>query len=175
MADERSVVITLKLDNNGENPTDTSNQTSTSQTRAENDNNNVALAVAAYAVEEATKVVVGEVINWTEYYINRDLALNDDYIGQRNKTIALTQINRGISLASSLAGSAISGFAVGGIPGALVGLAIGTGAQVASIVRSNQQGQDQQNIMLRQMDAQLGFTRSRAGYSIKAASIGEDL
>lgn len=175
MADERSVVITLKLDNSSENPTDTSNQTNTSRTRAENDSNNVAIAVAAMAVKQVLEVTVSEVLNWAEYNTNKDLMRNDDYIGQRNKRIATTQINRGINMASSTVSSAISGFAVGGIPGAVMGLLLGAGTQVASVVRSNQQGQEQQDIMLRAMNTQLEFTRSRVGYSTKAASIGEDL
>ena len=175
MADNRSIVITLKLDNSSENQSDTSNQTNTTRVSNETDKNGAAKAVAAWAVTQAVQVVASEAVAWGEYYLNRELNLRDDYIGQRNKRIAATQINRGISAVSSVASGAIGGFAVGGPVGAVIGGAISLVAQIAGIERSNRQGQEQQSIMLRQMDTQLGFTRSRAGWSLQAASIGEDL
>ena len=172
--DSRSIVITLKLDNTT-NETDTSNQTDGAKVSGESDNDRTSKAVAAFAAAQIMQVVTGEVINWAEYYWNRELTLTDDYIGQRQKQIATTQIARGASAVGTIAGSALAGFDLGGWVGAIIGAVIGASAEVAQTVRSDLQGTDQQNIQLRQMDAQLGFTRSRAGWSTKAASIGEDL
>ena len=170
--DNRSIVITLKLESDSE-PTDTSNQTNTDTKKGDKDGSNKALAM--YAAKEIASLVTSEVVNWAEYYWNRELTLTDDYVSQRNKTIITTQINRGISAISGVVSSTASGMALGGPLGALIGFAIGASTQVASIVRSNLKGRDQQNIMLRQMNASLDFTRSRAGWSLQVASIGEDL
>ena len=172
--DNRSIVITLKLDS-GQESGSGSNPTNTEATQQESDKGSTAKAVAAFAVVESAKLVVNEVVSWAEYYWNRELTLNDDYIGQRNKNIALMQINRASNAVSTIGSIAAAGAAVGGVAGAVVGFIVGTVTAGAGIARSNIQGADQQNIMIRQMDAQLQFTRSRAGWSTKAASIGDNL
>ena len=173
MADNRSIVITLKLDNGSEDSNDISEQTNTNTSKGDKDS--TAKAVAKFAVAQSMQVVASEVINWAEYYWDRKLTLTDDYVGQRNKQIALTQINRGIGTFTSIGSMTAAGAAVGHGIGAAIGFLIGTATQIASITRSNLQGRDQQNILLRQIEAQLDFTRSRAGWSTQAASIGEDL
>lgn len=171
--DNRSIVITLKLDE-GQNR-ENQNPTNTASTQQSSDKNSSAKAVASFAVVQAAQLVTNEAVTWAEYYWNKELILNDDYIGQRNKNIALLQISRATNAVTTIGSTAATGAAVGGVAGAIVGAVIGTVTAAAGIVRSNVQGQDQQNIMLRQMDAQLQFTRSRAGWSLQAASIGEDL
>lgn len=172
MADNRSIVITLKLDNSGnsveEQPTDTSAASS------KTDKNGSAKAIAAFAAIQVTKIVVNEAVAWGEYYWNKELTLNDDYIGQRNKNIAISQISAGASALGTI-GSFTAFGATFGPWGAAIGAAIGTIAATVEIVRSNKQGEDQQNIQLKQMNTQLDFTRARAGWSLRAASIGEDL
>lgn len=175
MADTRSITITLKLDKSNEEP-NTSNQTQTSGGKTEeNDKGSSAKAVATYTAIQVGQLAVSEVIAWGEYYWNRELMLNDDYIGQRNKQIAMTQVNRAINVVSNIGSGIASGAAIGGWVGAIIGGVISTVSSVAGIVRSNVQGQDQQSISLKMMDTQLGFTRARAGWSTEAASIGEDL
>lgn len=174
MADNRSIVITLKIENDGSSGiTSPASVSSTSSTKGTKSSAGVALA--AWAVSQAVQTTVSELVAWGEYNWNKELTLNDDYIGQRNKQIALTQINRGISAVGSIFSSTASGAAVGGVAGAIIGFVVGTATQVANITRGNLQAQEQQDIRLRQMEAQLDFTRSRAGWSLKAASIGEDL
>jgi len=174
MADNRAITITLKLESEKED-LDAQKSVNTSSTAAKEDNDSTAKAIAAFAVSQAAQTVASEVVAWAEYEWNKELTLNDDYIGQREKNIALAQINRGISVVSGIASATASGAAVGGWIGAIIGFAIGTGTQIAGIARSNIQGQEQQSIHIRQMDAQLDFTRSRAGWSTEAASIGENL
>lgn len=176
-ADKRSVEITLKLDAIGDE-SDTSNQTNTNTNAKNNDKDKSAKAIAwAFAAREAS-VIANEVVAWAEYEWNKELTLADDYISQREKRIAMTQINRSISVSTSILSSAATGAAMAGpfaAVGAVVGAAIGTVNQAVSIVRSNYQSRDQQDIAMRQLDAQLGFTRSRVGWSLQAASIGENL
>ena len=172
MADSRAITITLKLV--AEEEADTNNQTNTQQVSTENDKDKKAKAAYAALAMQAGQSALGEVTAWAEYYWNRDLTLNDDYIGQRNKQIAMTMIDRGINAVSTIGSFTAMGAAAGPV-GALVGAIVGTAIAASSIVRSNIQGQDQQNIQIRQMEAQLQFTRSRAGWSLQAASIGEDL
>lgn len=172
-ADNRSIVITLKLeqskDNSQNNPTDTDSA------QKDGDKDSSSKALAAFAVVETVKIISGEISAWGEYFWNKELTLSDDYVGQRTKNIAMTQINRAINVGSNIAGMAAKGAMIGGPVGAIVGAIIGAVSSASGIIRSNAQGEDQQNIMLKQMDAQLQFTRSRAGWSLQAASIGEDL
>lgn len=174
-ADNRSITITLKLtgEESGGSNVDTSAQTNTSSFVGE-DKNSTTKAFAKYAVGQVANVVTSEVIAWAEYYWNRELSLNDDYIGQRNKQIAMTQINRGIGFAGSIFASTVAGSSFGP-GGAVIGALIGTATAIANVARSNLQGKLDQDISLNQMNAQLSFTRSRAGWSTNAASIGEDL
>ena len=172
-ADTRSVVITLRLDSGNES--DISEQTNTTKVSNDTDKNGAAKAVAVWAVSNTVQMASSEVVNWTEYFTNKTLVLKDDYIGQRNKNIATTQVNRAISAVSTIGSMTASGAAMGGWIGAVIGAVVGTTSVVFGSVRSNLQGQQQQDILIKQMDAQLGFTRSRAGWSVTAASIGEDL
>ena len=171
-SDNRSIVITLKLDSSGEEQEKPTNTQATSQ---KTEKGSSAKAVAMFAVTQAVETIASEAVAWGEYYLNKELTLTDDYIGQRQKNIATTQINRAIGAASTIGSMAASGAAVGGWVGAIVGAVLGTAVAGANILRSNIQGQQQEDIVLRQMNAQLDFTRSRAGWSLKAASIGEDL
>lgn len=172
-ADNRSIVITLKLDES--NDSDQKNPTNTEATKQKSDDDSTAKAVAAFAVTQSVQLVANEVVAWADYYWERELTLNDDYVGQRNKNIAIMQISRATSAISTIGSMTAAGAAVGGWAGAIVGAVIGTVTAASGIVRSNIQGQDQQDIAIRQMNAQLDFTRSRAGWSLQAASIGEDL
>lgn len=174
MADNRSIIITLKVDDSGVGETDISNQVDTSKKEASTNSDHSAKAAAKALAIQAVGIAANEATAWAEYYWNRELTLNDDYVGQRSKQIALTQINRGISLVSTIGSSTAAGAAFGPA-GAIIGAVLGTVTAIAGIARSNIQGQDQQNIMLRQINAGLDFTRSRAGWSTTAASIGEDL
>lgn len=178
MADNRSVVITLKLDKGG-TELDVKNQTggvggSSSSGATQNAKDKASKAAYKALVVQAVSVVASEVVAWADYAWNRQLTLTDDYIGQRQKNIAMQQINTGISAVSSTLSGAAIGSAAGPI-GAVIGAVIGFTSVALQSVRSNIQGQDQQSIMLRQMESQLDYTRARAGYSTKAASIGEDL
>lgn len=172
MLDKRSIVITLKLTSSDE--TSTNNQTNTEQVDFENDKNKKAKAAYKSLAIQAAQTAISEVSAWAEYYWNKELMLNDDYVGMRNKNIAMTQINRGVNALTTIGSFTALGSAAGPW-GAAIGAAVGTVVAAASIVRSNMQGEQQQSIQLRQMDAQLQFTRSRVGWSLKAASIGEDL
>lgn len=173
--DTRSITITLKLDKTGNEETDTTKQTSQSSGSDENDKGSTGRAIAIYAGMQVLSGAVNEGLAWAEYEWNKTLTLNDDYIGQRNKTIALTHINRTVSNISTIGSGIAGGAAVGGWVGAIIGGVISTIQVAAGIIRSNVQGQEQQDIHLKQMNGQLDFTRSRAGWSTQAASIGEDL
>lgn len=175
MADTRSITITLKLDRGNEEP-NTSNQTQTSGGKTEeNDKGSSAKAVATYMAAQTAQSLTSEIIAWGEYYWNRELTLTDDYIAQREKSIATTQINRVVSYTSTIGSATATGAQMGGWIGAIIGGAIGMFQVGLNIARSNIQGEQQQNLQLQQLNAQLDFTRSRVGWSTQAASIGEDL
>lgn len=132
--------------------------------------------------KQAAKVLIGtliseaanEAVAWAAYEVNKEFTLNDDYIGQRNLQIATQAVNWGISSATTIASTTMMGATFGPI-GAAVGALVGTGMVAARTIRENVQAMEQQDIMLNQMQAQLDYTRQRSGWSLKAASIGEDL
>ncbi len=173
-ADSRSIVITLKLEESSRKETDTNNQTSESAISESSDNDSSSKIVATMAVQRCIQVAVSETTSWIDYYWNQELSLTDDYIGQRKKSIATTQINRVASSAVTIASTTALGAKAGPV-GAIVGFVVGVVAEVATTIRSNVQGQQQQDIQIAQMNASLSFTRSRVGWSTTAASIGEDL
>lgn len=176
MADTKEILVRLKVDETSNEEADVSNQVGTSnEATNKNDKDKGSKALATYLVTQSLSVAASEVVSWAEYYWNRELTLNDDYIGQREKNIAMTQINRGISFASTIGSMTATGASLGGSWGALAGAILGTISGTVSIVRSNIQGADQQNIAIRQSNAQLDFTRARAGWSTSAASIGDNL
>lgn len=144
-----------------------------------NDNEKLTSKEVALYTGLAIKMVsaaTNELISWTMYDINKQLDLNDDYIGQRNLQIAQTLISKGGSIVMQAVSGAITGATFGGgVPGAIIGAVVGAGIGIAHQAIETTKSMEQQEIRLRQMDAQLDFQRQRAGWSLKAASIGEDL
>ena len=100
------------------------------------------------------------------YGINKHLSLTDDYISQRYLKAGINVISRAVSIGSSI----VAGATVGGLVGAVIGAVFAVGDLAFDIFKNY----DQQNIMLRQMDAQLQYQRQRAGYSLTSGSIGEN-
>lgn len=172
MADERKIVIVLKSE-------DIASSNSVGEENKEPENlpkqASDKKAIAAFAAKEMTSAVVSEVLNWANYEWDKSLNLNDDYIGQRQKTIALQLINKGASFASTIFSATAYGAMIGQGAGAVVGAVLGTVQATSSVIRENIQAREQEEIQLRQMEAQLSYTRQRAGWSTQAGSIGEDL
>ena len=118
-------------------------------------------------LHEAYNYAKQEVTQIASYEINKYFNLHDDYIGQRNLTIAKNVVSKSLGMATAVA----SGFMVGGPAGgaiALVGVTTSLGIEIY-------QNYDQENIKLRQMNAQLAYSRQRAGFSLTSESIGENL
>ena len=177
--DNRSIVITLKSESEigGSSPSqdlNVSNKTSSSEAQSKSNNNSMAKAAYAQMAISAANAVVNEMIAWGDYDVDKYMNLHDDYIGQRNMNVAQHYINGAVSAGSTIVSMALVGSAAGPM-GAAVGAAIGTVIAAARIERSNIQGNDQQEIQIKQLDCQLQYTRRRAGWSLTAASIGEDL
>ena len=172
MADRKDIVVTLRLES-----TEAGNKKEPQVDVGSPDDNkgdSTAKAVFKAVGVQALNVAVSEVVAWADYYWERELILNDDYIGQREKRIAMQCINKAKGFLTSTASGLAMGSVAGPI-GAAVGAAIGAATSIAGTLREDLQGKDQQEIMLKQMNAQLSFTRQRAGWSLEAASIGEDL
>ena len=122
--------------------------------------------IGATLVSQAWGYIKADITKIANYEINKWFSLNDDYIGQRNLTNALNVVSR----AKNMAGTIAAGFvALGPVGGAIaaVGSLITLGIDIAQNI-------DRQNLMLRQMDAQLSYQRQRAGYSLTSGRIGEN-
>lgn len=170
MADTKEIIVTLKVEG-----TDTEKEPSVDVGSPESDKtDSTAKATYKTMAVQAANIVIGEAVAWADYLWEKELILNDDYVGQREKRIALQYLNKSISYATAIASGAAMGSAAGPV-GAVIGAVIAGIGVAAGTIRENQQAMDQQQIMINQMNAQLNFTRQRAGWSLEAASIGEDL
>ena len=174
MADERKIVIVLRTEGGNGSATGAAEEQE-QESPAELSSKSTKIAIAAMAAKQILSTAVSEGLQWANYEIDKNLNLDDNYIAQREKNIALQLIGKAGSFASTIFGGATAGAIVGGPIGAAIGATLGLVQAVSSTVRENIQSYEQQDIMLRQMDAQLSYTRQRAGWSVSAASIGEDL
>lgn len=135
--------------------------------QADRADNTLLSSSTAVLLHEAYNYAKQEVTQIASYEISKYFNLRDDYIGQRNLTIAKNVISKSLGIATAVA----SGFMVGGAVGgaiATVGTAIGLGIEIY-------QNYDQESIKTRQMNAQLAYSRQRAGFSLTSESIGENL
>lgn len=117
-------------------------------------------------IQQAWSYVKAEVSSVAHYEMNKWYALRDDYIGQRNMNVALNVISRAKDIATTI----YAGFKTGGT----VGAGIAAVSSVYMLVWDIIQNEDRQNIMLRQMDAQLDYQRQRAGFSLTSGRVGEN-
>lgn len=131
--------------------------------RKEEQKKNKRIRNMAYLAGNAT---VQQAISMVNYEINRELTLTDNYIGQRTLNNTIQVINKVRSVATSTVQGAMVGGWVGAAIMAFVDIA-GTGIDIY-------QNYDQESIKIKQMDAQLQFSRQRAGYSLTSGSRGEN-
>lgn len=113
-----------------------------------------AIGVAHVLVQEAS------------YEIQKSYDLTDDVVGRRNQQIAKQVINKSISIA----GSSLVSFAAGGI----IGLAINTALFTTREIISAYQNYDQQQLQIARNNANLEYSRLRAGYSLTSGDKGEN-
>jgi len=176
MADTREVKIVLETVDGSAGGTSSETERADTQANAQASkasNRRTWTAIQMFG-KDALERAANEAVAWANYEIDKDFNLNDDYIGQRNLNIATQAVNWSISSASTIASSTIMGASFGPV-GAAIGAAIGIGSVVAKTARANIQAMEQQQIRINQREAILDFTRQRSGWSLKAASIGENL
>lgn len=128
--------------------------------------NRLETAIYTSLLQKTAREVKGITIGEAKYQINRYFRMSDNYLAEQSLDISLNIVNRAISAGASIA----AGFAVGGVPGAI----IEAGIQAVKIGLDIYHNKDQENIRLNQMDAVLSFNRQRAGYSLTAGSQGEN-
>ena len=114
---------------------------------------------------QAFDTIKNEFISEVNYSINKHFSLTDDYITQRNLSVAKNVGGRVLAMGSTI----IAGASVGGVPGAIIGAVV----SMVQLGVDIYQNYDQANIQVKQQNAQLDFTRQRAGYSLTAGSVGE--
>ena len=117
-------------------------------------------------VNRAVNETISQVSEMALYSIEKHLSLTDDYVGQRYLKAGKEVISKTMSMGSSI----MAGAVMGGVVGAIVGAVLSLSSMAFDIFKNY----DQQNIMIRQMDAQLSYQRQRAGYSLTSGSIGEN-
>ena len=164
MADERYIRIAIvneKTDNNATSST----EAKTAKPKSGGASSKMSKVASAYIARSIVNNTISSVISATEYHFEKQWQLDDDYISQRTYTIAKNFITASMGAVSTIA----VGFSTAGIAGGILATAyeaINTGMNIYK-------NYDQQSIKIKQMDAQLDYTRVRAGYSVQAESIGE--
>lgn len=167
MADTRAIDVNILVSEvQDDTQTPTLPKPNTPEPNKGKDNSNLS-KMAALLLHEAFKYAKQEVTQIASYEVNKYFNLRDDYIGQRNLTVAKNVISKAVGMGTAIAG----GFVLGGVVGSAIAL-IGTTASLGIEIAQNY---DQENIKLRQMNAQLEYSRLRAGYSLTSESIGENL
>lgn len=162
MAETREIVITIKEKQDKQN-IDTSNITTSNVSKIDNSNISTTTSVLLNQALESAKQDINRIVS---YEIQKNFNLTDNYIGERN----LNNAKQVVSRASKIGVSIATGFATGGIVGAIVV----AGLEAISLGIDTYQNQENQNIKLRQNDLQLSFSRQRSGYSLISNSIGEN-
>lgn len=171
MAEQREIVITIKNETGG-----SVREESQQVAQGQEVNSDIAREMAGISIV-ANKMFDNAIqmtknVLWYKY--ERNLALNDDYIGQRNLSVARQQVAIVTDFISTVAGYTATG-AMGGPVGAIIGAVAGVAVATGNLVFNHAREIDQQNITIKQMDAQLSFNRQRAGFSLTSGSIGENL
>ena len=168
MADTRSIDVNILVAEveDGNTPSPTLPKPNVPDPDKGKDNSNLS-KIATALLHEAYNYAKQEVVQIASYEVNKYFNLRDDYVGQRNLTIAKNVISKAVGMGTAIAG----GFVLGGAAGGAIAL-IGTTASLGIEIAQNY---DQENIKLRQMNAQLEYSRMRAGYSLTSESIGENL
>lgn len=109
-----------------------------------------------------------------EYEVNKYYDTANDYVGKRNLNEAMAYLGMGVSLASAAIAGATVG-AAGGPVGSAIGAAVGAGLYVGQAAANAALALDRQRLEVEQSDAQLAYSRLRAGYSAVSGSRGENL
>jgi len=118
--------------------------------------------VESVIVNQAFNYAKQAVINEAQYQITRHFNMTDDFEGQRDLNIALGIVNK----IKNIALTTYAGAKVGGIPGAVIAFAGSVGMEALNIYHAY----DEQNRNNALRNAQLEYTRQRAGYSLKGES-----
>jgi len=131
-------------------------------------------ALTLWAMKRAANLIKDIGVGEVKYQLSKYYKLNDNYIAQQNMDIALNIASKVISTGIGIFAGAKAGLKVGGPAGAVIGASV---AVVGATVKTGMDiihNFEQENIRLRQMNAQLQFNRQRAGYSLTAGSVGEN-
>lgn len=171
MAEIRSVDINIKVSGAGDGTTVPPQPTPPSKPKppkqgTKSDKSNLS-NVTSVLLHEAYNYAKQEVISIASYEINKYFTLTDDYIGQRNLSVAKSVISKAVGIGTTIG----AGFATGGVVGGAIAI-IGSGVTLATDIYQNY---DNERIKLMQQNAQLAYSRQRLGYSLTSESIGENL
>lgn len=171
MAEIRAVDINIKLSGqSGESvpatpePPKTPKAPDTTSTTSDKSN---LTAVQSALLHEAYNYAKQELLTIASYEINKYFSLTDDYIGQRNLSVAKSVISKAMGIGSTI----MAGFAMGGVAGGAIAI-VGSGVTLATDIFQNY---DNERIRINQQNKQLAYSRQRAGYSLTSESIGDNL
>lgn len=165
MADERRIVIELKLNNSGSNNDEESK---------EDENLTSILKFAQHPIKSSEEALLGKNIIFYSFYqqakqsiksnglyfINQYFNLTENYKAEQDLNNTLSYISNGASFFGSILASALIGGKAGHpVAGAIVGAGMGA----VNVVLNSYKAYDQQNIRLASMNIQSNYQKVRLG------------
>lgn len=165
MADERRIVIELKLNNSGSNDDEESK---------EDKNLTKILKFAQHPIKSSEEALLGKNIIFYSFYqqakqsiksnglyfINQYFNLTENYKAEQDLNNTLSYMSNGASFFGSILAGALVGNKAGNtVAGAIVGAGMG----VVNVVLNSYKAYDQQNIRLASMNIQSNYQKVRLG------------
>lgn len=162
MADLREVRILVEASMNG-----TPTQPSEPQPQEMADNNGktseTSTIFKSIIIGKGFTTAKNLIIQGVDLGLNRQFALNEDYMGEQTYSNAKNVISKVTSIGSTIIGGTVFGAQVGGVWGAVGGFAISTGGVIASEVMSINGKISQTYRSLNASNIETQYARARAG------------
>lgn len=130
--------------------------------------------LGSWLAHQAFNTIKSQVEAEANYEISRYFTVYDDVAGERNLTMAKAYVNHAVSMGYQVYYGAITGAGIAGPVGGIAGAVLAGSVAGVGMALEARRAFEQQDLRIAQAEAQLGYTRQRAGWSLTAGSIGEN-
>ena len=130
--------------------------------------------LGSWLAHQAFNTVKSQIEAEANYEISRYFTIYDDVAGERNLAMAKAYINHAVSMGYQVYYGAVTGAGIAGPVGGFAGAVLAGSVAGVGMALEARRALEQQDLRIAQAEAQLGYTRQRAGWSLTAGSIGEN-
>ena len=162
MSDLRMIRISLETTENG-TPVSPSEPQADEMADSKGKTNETATIFKSLIIGKGFATAKNLIIQAVDTGLNRQFAINEDYMGENTYNNAKNIIGKVTSIASTIGGATLTGFQVGGVWGAVIGAGISTiGVGVSEAISIN--GKISQTFRsLNASNIEVNYARARAG------------